>query len=148
MTMLPTIELNIIAITVASVSCFFFAYTWFTVLFGRVWAVEMGMAEEPKCSGKYQARGMALTFAGIILMVCVLANQIAVWTPTSWGIDQEINPPMQIISAGFFPWLGFVVWPLLNLVAWAKHSWKLFAINAGYYLLALLLAASILVSFS
>lgn len=145
---MPTIELNFMAIAVASVACFFLAYAWFTVLFGRAWATEMGMAEDPEPSGKQQARGMALTFIGIALMVFVLANQIAVWTPKNWGVDQDVSAVAQILSAGFYTWLGFVVWILLNLVAWAKHSWKLFAINAGYYLLALLLAATILIAFS
>ena len=41
-------------------------------------------------------------------------------------------------------WIGFYVPMLLSGVAWENRSWKLFGINAGYHLAALLAAAMIL----
>jgi hypothetical protein len=48
-------------------------------------------------------------------------------------------------SAAFFTWLGFYLPVDLNRVAWEMKSWKLFFINTGYHLVALVVAAFILV---
>lgn len=142
---MPTIEPNVTAIMVATLVCFMLCYAWFTPLFGKVWQKEMGFdaADEPQ--GSALVKSLVLTLVGIVLMVFVLSNNMAVWQPQTWGITQP-NLPIaeQAISAAVFTWLGFVVPVFLNSVAWAKQSWLLFAINTGYYLVALLVSAFIL----
>jgi Protein of unknown function (DUF1761) len=41
--------------------------------------------------------------------------------------------------------MGFFLPTLIHGVAWEKRSWKLFSINAGYYLVLLMLISFILV---
>jgi hypothetical protein len=67
-------------------------------------------------------------------------------TPSSWGLSNaNLSKPSQALQAGIFTWLGFFVPNLLQGVAWEKRSWKLFAIDAGYYLTLMLLIAFITV---
>ncbi len=52
----------------------------------------------------------------------VLANNIAAWIPSTWGLEGEgIN--------GFF---------------WEKRSWKLTSINGGYSLTSLVVASLVI----
>jgi uncharacterized protein (DUF486 family) len=39
---MPDIQINIIAIVIAVVANFFLGFAWYSVLFGRMWATEMG----------------------------------------------------------------------------------------------------------
>jgi hypothetical protein len=48
------------------------------------------------------------------------------------------------MSSSIFTWLGFYLPTDLGSVAWERKSWKLFAINTGYHLLMLVIAATIL----
>lgn len=142
---MPTIHLNVIAIVIASLACFMLCYVWFNPLFGKVWQKEMELSDKDEPRGSALFKSLALTFLGIVMMVFVLSNNMAVWRPQTWGLDKPAIPVAeQAISAAVFTWFGFIVPVFFNNVAWAKQSWKLFAINTGYYLVALLLTAFIL----
>jgi Protein of unknown function (DUF1761) len=91
-------------------------------------------------------KSLLLTVLAVFLIVLVMSNNIAAWTPSSWGIKDVVHVKYsQALQAGGFTWLGFFVSNLLMGVAWEKRSWKLFAIDAGYYLALLLLVAFIIV---
>lgn len=144
---MPNIEPNFLAIALATFACFMLSYVWFTPLFGTAWKKEMGFESDPEPAGAALFKSLGLTLVGIVFLIFVLSNNMAVWQPKTWGLDIPAMPVAeQAVSAAFFTWLGFIVPVHLNLVAWAKHSWKLFAINSGYYLVALLVAAFILLT--
>jgi Protein of unknown function (DUF1761) len=142
---MPNIQVSPLAIAVAALAIFFFSYVWYTPLFGRAWANELGLDPDATSSGTPLARGLLLTALSAVLMSLVLANTMAVWLPKSWGLT---SPPPgaveQVLSAAGFTWLGFVLPVLLHRFAWEKPSFKLLAINGGYYLGALLLGATVL----
>lgn len=144
---MPNIEISWVAVAVATVVCFFFTYCWYGVLFAKTIAKAMEKAtgqSEPPCAAD-EVRALLMTFIGIVLMVFVLSNNLAVWQPTTWGLDAPNLPVIQqALSAAFFLSLGFIVPEMLSRVAWEKQPWKLFVINVGYYFLMLLLAAVIL----
>ena len=58
--------------------------------------------------------------------------------------DAFCHSMVRALVGALIPWLGFAVPMLLSGVAWEQRSWKLFGINAGYQLAALLTAAMIL----
>jgi hypothetical protein len=142
---MPNIELNLLAIAAAVVVNFFFAYAWYTPLFGRAWAKEMGKPADYQMATPALLRGLAINLLCCFLMAFVLANQMGAWSPLSWGFKGPAPAPLgQALSAAGFTWLGFFVPVLLNTVAWEGRSWKMFAIHGGYYFFALLIAALIL----
>jgi hypothetical protein len=143
---MPNITLNPLAIALAALAIFFISYVWYSVLFGRAWAREMGLPADHAASGAALARGLLLTALGAVLMSLVLANSMAVWQPKTWGLTAPGPQPVeQALSAAGFTWMGFVLPVLLHRLGWEKPSLQLFAINGGYYLVSLLAAAFILV---
>ena len=52
------------------------------------------------------------------------------------------------LQGGFWNWLGFVMPVTLGIVLWEGKSWKLFGINAGYYLVSLPIMGVILAMWS
>jgi len=143
---MPEFALSPLAIVIAVAVAFFTGFIWFTVLFGRTWAVEMGFDPDEQPDKAAMFRGMALNVLGNILLVWVFAHNIAVWNPETWGAGAaETTPLATAAMAAFFTWLGFFVPVQLSAVAWERHSWRLFAINAAYHFVTLFLVALILV---
>ena len=143
---MPEIQINIITILIAVIVNFFFGFLWFSVLFKKVWAKEMGFEAVEKVPKKVLFKSLGLVLIGYFLLAFALTQQIALYNPETWGLAaSNLSSVERVIEIVFCVWLGFFVPPLLNNVAWAKHSWKLFAINASYHLLALSLVAKILI---
>jgi hypothetical protein len=143
---MPDIQINFLALAICTLAGFFLSYAWYTPLFGKAWAKEMGFDPDEKSPSSKLIKSLSLTVVSVFLMSLVLANNIAAWTPSTWGISEaNLAKPAQAFQAGLFTWLGFFVSNLLLGVAWEKRSWKLFAIDAGYYLVLMLLIAFITV---
>jgi hypothetical protein len=146
---MPTIEINYVAILIAVVANFFLGFLWYTPLFGKAWAKEMGFDMTQKPPKGTMAKGMIIMIIGNFLMAYVFAHNIAVWNPVTWGLPAGPSSPAALaFSAAFFTWLGFFVPQDLNRIAWEMKSWKLFFINTGYHLLSLIVVALILVFMS
>jgi hypothetical protein len=106
----------------------------------------MGFDASPVQPTASLIKSLLLTAVSVFLVSLVLANNIATRTPSTWGVTgANLCKVSQALQAALFAWLGFFLSNLLLGVAWEKSSWKLFAINAGYYLSLLLLIAFITV---
>lgn len=142
---MPNISLNPLAIAAAALAIFFFSYVWYTPLFGRTWARALDLPPDHTHEGAALARGLVLTAVGAVLMALVLSVTMAVWLPSTWGLGAPGPGAVeQVVSAAGFTWLGFVLPVLLHRLGWEKPSVLLLAVNGGYYLCALLLAAAVL----
>lgn len=137
------LSINYIAILVAVVANFFLGFIWYTPLFGKAWAKEMGFDTTIKPSGGQMAKGMIFMVIGNFLMAYVFAHNIAAWSFVP-GID-ELGDIGNIMNSTIFTWLGFYLPVDIGVVTWEQKSWKLFWINTGYHLVMLLVAATILV---
>lgn len=134
--------ISMTGILVAVVANFFVGFLWYTVLFGKAWAKEMGMDMNVKPPASAMIKGMVMMVIGNFLMAYVFAHNIAAWkfVPEAPALGTAPN----ILNAALFTWLGFFVPTDLGVVAWERKSWKLFFINTIYHLLILLVAATIL----
>lgn len=142
---MPDIHPPFVAIGVAVVLNFFLGYAWYTPLFGRAWATARGLPAGHSVQGKQLALGLLSNIAGCFLVALVLGNNIAAWTPSTWGLEGEgINAISQALQAACFTWLGFFLPPLLNGVFWEMRSWKLTSINGGYSLVSLVVASLVI----
>jgi hypothetical protein len=136
------LHINFAAVITAVIANFFLGFLWYTVLFGKAWAIEMGFDMSVKPPSSVMIKGMSFMLIGNFFLAWVFAHNIA-----AWGFVPEskvMTPVVQIANATIFTWLGFYLPGDLSRVAWEKHSWKLFAINTIYHFLMLLIAASIL----
>ncbi len=142
---MPDIQVSFFAISIAVTVNFFFGYLWYTPLFGRAWAKEVGQDFNAKPVASKLMKSLGLNIISNFFIAYVLAHNIAAWSPETWGVSSPgLTPISQSFCTAFFIWLGFFVPVLLNGVAWEKKSWKLFAINGGYYFFTLLIAALII----
>lgn len=135
-------HINMVAILVAVVANFILGFIWYTPLFGKAWAKEMGFDTTIKPAGGEIAKGMIFMVIGNFFLAYVFAHNMAAWSYVP-GTDQ-MPPFANIMSATVFTWLGFYLPVDLGTVAWEKKSWKLFAINTSYHFMMLLVAAVIL----
>ena len=143
---MPDIQVNMIAVLIAVIVNFFLGFFWFSILFKKTWALEMGFNPNEEPPKKELFKSLGITIIGYFLLAYVLAHQVAVWDSESWGLGPSLLSKLErVVQAAFFTWLGFFIPILLNGVAWAKQSWRLFAINASYHLLALLVVSSIII---
>ncbi len=136
------LKINIAAILVAVVVNFIIGFIWYNIVFGKLWGKEMGYDPNVKAENKVLIKGMSFMIIGNFLFAWVFAHNIAAWQFVP-GI-KEMNIVASILNSAVFTWLGFYVPGLLGATAWEGKSWTLFAIDAGYNLLSLLVVASIL----
>lgn len=136
-------QFNLPAILVAAVAHFFVGWVWFTLLFGKSWAKEMGFdkwTKAQKAKGmKRMPKSMAINFAALLVTAWILSHII------QFSIHFYGNPGIKHgLLTGLFVWLGFFATAALNSVAWENKSWKLYAINTGHHLVGLLVMGAIL----
>ncbi len=143
---MPEIQVNFVAILVAVVVNFVLGFIWYTPLFGKTWAVEMGFDPNEKPESSAMAKGMIFMIIGNFLFAYVLAHNMAAWSPATWGATNYAGLPTSeiIMNTALFTWLGFFLPVDLGTVAWEKKSWKLFGINTGYHLVSIAVVATIL----
>jgi len=135
-------NINMTAILVAVVANFFLGFLWYTPLFGKAWAKEMGFDANVKPSGGEMAKGMIIMVIGNFFLAYVLAHNIGAWSFVPG--NSEVPPMANVMSATFFTWLGFYLPVDIGTVTWERKSWKLFGINTGYHFMMLLVASLIL----
>jgi hypothetical protein len=135
--------INMTAILVATVVNFIIGFLWYSALFGKAWAKEMGFDLSVKPPTSVMVKGMIFMVIGNFLMAYVFAHNNAAWNFVP-GM-KDMSPMGKVANAAIFTWLGFYLPSDLSTVAWEKKSWKLFGINTTYHFLILLVAAIILI---
>lgn len=141
-----------LAIVLATVAAFAVGFVWFTFLFGKRWAKEMGMDMDEQPPAKEMAMNMGKDLVGHFVMAYVLWHITAVFLPELWadhlGTTAENAPLWQYgWWAAFFTWLGFFVPQSLTATGWEGRSWAWFGIDVGYSLVKLLVMGQILAAF-
>lgn len=136
------LPINYNAILIAVVANFILGFLWYTPLFGKAWANEMGFDMSVKPTGGEMAKGMIFMVIGNFFLAYVFAHNMAAWSFVP-GMDQ-MPKVGSIANSAIFTWLGFYLPVDIGIVTWEKKSWKLFWINTGYHLVMLIVAASYL----
>jgi Protein of unknown function (DUF1761) len=75
---MPEIQVSLLGIALAVVVSFFFGFVWYTIIFGRAWALEMGFDPDEKPERREMIRGMLLMVLGNFFLAWVFAHNIAV----------------------------------------------------------------------
>ena len=137
------LQINVVAVLVATVASFALGMLWYAVLFMKPWAREMGFDSNMRPSGKVMARNVALSLVGNFLFAWVLAFYFAGWRLLPGG-PSEFGALAFGLNSALSAWIGFFLPIHLSRVVWEKHSWKLFSINSGYNLVATAIVALII----
>jgi len=130
------IVVNYWAVLIAAVVNIVLGFLWYGPLFGKTWMSLMGFTSESMSAQK--AKGMGKSYAlmtvGSLLMSYVLYHAY-LFGYTYTGIGGVAGGVM----VGFYYWLGIVVPVTLGTVLWEGKPWKLWILNASYYLVTMML---------
>jgi len=137
------LQINVIAVLVATAATFVLGFVWYTLLFAKPWMREMGYDPNMRPDGKTMAKGIVISLIGNFLFAWVFAFYLAGWRLLPGGPSEFGTLPFALNSA-LSAWIGFFLPVHLSRVVWEKHSWKLFFINSGYHLVATGVVALIL----
>ncbi len=129
-------DINYAAVIVAAFAQMVLGFLWYGPLFGKQWAslvnVDFG-------SMKPKPAAMAAMVISALVMSFVLAHALAFASAYL-----HVSGIRAGLSAGFWNWLGFVAPVALGPVLYEGKPIRLWFINAGYYLVSLLIMGAIL----
>ncbi len=134
--------INFGAVVASMVLSVALGFLWYGPVFGKQWMKLSGIQmPDGKPSISVMIKPIILSLVGSFLMSSVLSFSL-VFHNTYYGTTGILT----CISFAFVLWLGFIAPAYLNLTGWEGKPWKLFFINAGYWLVFLLISA-MLISF-
>jgi hypothetical protein len=126
--------LTLIVISAAA-QCFLGAL-WYGVVFHKSWRKLIGLSENQR--PKNQLAGVVVSFIGCFILSFVLAHILG-WAGSISATDGA--------AVGIICWFGFMAPPLFVQHIFESRPANLFAINAGYWLVAMGLGGAILAAF-
>lgn len=141
-------DLDWVALVVGMVVNIGLGFAWYSPMLptGRLWMREMKMPRDFRPQPKQMAASLAYMLIGTFLLLFVLMHVFVAFRDAydldlaGEGYDLTLGDGLQ---GAFFTWLGFFVPLQLSSVAWEGRSWRLFGVNASYYLLALLVVGAL-----
>lgn len=130
--------LDLLPVIAAGFAAVLFAWVWYApFVFGGVWMRSIGMTPEMVERGKRQMHVRSL--------VALLASMLTAWVMSYVGQLLGVYDWFGAIELGFWCWIGFAATPMLGMVLWEQRPIRYYVIVAGYWLLAFILMALILV---
>jgi hypothetical protein len=129
------VQVNYLAVFLAGFVYMVIGFVWYSpLMFAKPWMKQMGytmeaLKKEQKKMGPLYGLSFlaALVTAFMLSHVMTLSEHFYGYTSLTTGL-----------TTAFFMWLGFVAPVQLTDVIFGSKKWKLFAINTGYQLAALL----------
>ncbi len=126
-------EIYWLAVFVAALVSVALGFLWYSsVAFGKAWMKYSGAAEGAK-------KGMLKSMAGAFIQSFLMSFGMAYFL--YWTAALTVSDGL---TTAFVLWIAFVATVHLASALWEKRPWKLLAINAGYYLVVLLVQAALL----
>ena len=135
---MPVVTLNYSAIFVCGIINMALGMLWYGPLFRKPWAKMMGLECTEAKMKEMQKKAMpayVASFVGALVMAYVLSHFI------DYAMAKTAADGAQ---AGFWAWLGFVAPASLANNMFGGKNIKLWFIDAGYYLVSLLIFGAVL----
>jgi hypothetical protein len=120
-------------ILVTALIQWFLGALWYSLLFVKPWMALTGHVKGERPKGA--AVAMAVSFLGGVILSFILLH-VVLWSGASTWCTGAL--------VGFICWLGFIAVPLCSEKMYEQRPFKLFAINAGYWLTSLLISGAVL----
>jgi hypothetical protein len=126
------LHFNHLALLVSAIYQWILGALWYSLFFRKQWVALTGHSSAGRVKGempKGTIFAVSSSFVGSLILSFILAH-VVIWSgAASWGEGAFI---------GFICWLGFIVPPAFAEKVYEQRPSKLFAINAGYWLVCLL----------
>ncbi len=130
---MPSVDVHWLAVIVAAVINMVIGSVWYSKnLFGKEWSKLTGRKMEDMSGG---GMGYGVAAVGALVQSWILAHfVIYAGSDTFW----------KGLMTGFWIWLGFVAVTLAVGIVFEGRSWMLWKVNAGYFLVVLLVNGGLL----
>lgn len=130
-------EINYLAVLVSAVAMMVLGYLWYGPLFGKPWMklTEMSEKDMKGNTGIAMAKTYGLMFVSALILSYVFDHILIAFQTASVGMA---------VQGAIWTWLGFIATTMFSGVLFAKKPVKLFVIDAGYYLVGLIIVGVIL----
>jgi hypothetical protein len=130
-------SINYLAVVISAVVKFALGVLWYSPgLFGNPWMHYTGVTEQQAAESN-----MAVIFSGSFVLYLLQAYILAHFVHYTGSKDAKDGA-----QTGFWIWLGFMATVLLQGTLYERKAMALWAINAGYELLSMLVMGVILVA--
>jgi hypothetical protein len=126
-------SINYLAVIAAGVLSMVTGFIWYGPLFSKAWMKEIGKTAEEIGDGP--GIGYLITFVSALVRAFVVAILVSLMNTS--GIQNGL-----LLGLGI--WVGFVFTTFLTNYIFAGKSYKLLAIDSGYFLVDLLLASTLI----
>ena len=135
------VAINYWAVLVSAAVAIGIGYAWYGPIFGKQWIALMGWSMADMEAKMKQGVGpqYVLQAVGALLMAFVLLHALVF--ASSYLHESGVIAGLE---TGFWNWIGFIVPVTLGSVLWDGKPWKLWVLNAAYYLIVLLVMGLIL----
>ena len=128
-------DLNWVAVLAAVVLAQVLGFLWYgNVLFGKAWAAAQGKTME-EIGEEGGSMGYIYALIAAAVSIIVLAN-VLMWA--------NVSDLTGALMTAFIVWLGFIATTMALNTAFEMRGWTLWMINAGYQVVNLLIAATVL----
>jgi hypothetical protein len=125
------LSINIFAAIAAAIVSTIIGFAWYSpFLFGKQWMELMGLSMDRLNENK--SKGMGKIYGISFVADAVTAGALAYILSLQLVFD--VKDAVMLVGVA---WIGFFVPVMLGSVLWEQKPWKLFAINVGYRLTAL-----------
>jgi len=126
--------LNWVAVIAAAVANVVIGFVWYLPqVFGRRWAAASG--QPLPTAGQVPATTYV---AGVVL--ALIAAYVLTLVAGAMGAATLVDGAI----VGFLAWLGFAATATVGAVIFEARSWEYWAVNAGYYLVALVVMGAVI----
>jgi hypothetical protein len=130
---MPSVDVHWLAVIVAAVVNMVVGAVWYSKpLFAKEWSKLTGRKMEDMGGG---GMGYGVAFVGALIQAWILAHFVVYAGSTSFTDG---------LVTGFWLWLGFVAVATAVNMVFEGRSWHLWKINAGYFLVVLLINGGLL----
>lgn len=126
-------HVSLLAVLIATVIQWLLGALWYGYVFKTRWMSLVGISEADKPASPWF--GMVTSFIANLILSFVLGHII------NWASGRTFPDGVWL---GALCWLGFMAPPLFTQHIFEKRPVKLFAINAAYWLLAMMIAGGVL----
>lgn len=132
--MLPFLEINLLAVLLSTFACMTLGMLWYGKLFGSTWMKLVGIKMDKNMKpGMEMIYGLINTF----VMVYGVGLLLALTNPAS------LQEGLVHVAA---LWIGLAATVKAADSIWARKPWRLFWIDGGYGLLAVLISTLIIMN--
>jgi hypothetical protein len=132
------LEVTFVPILVAAIVAVVLAFVWFhEKAFGKTFMRYMNLSPEQSARGKKRMP--------IATFVAFLSSLVAAYVLNYFGIAWGVYDWVGAIELGIWVWIGFAAPPMLGMVLWEMKPIKYYLIVAGYWLVAFIAMALVLV---